>query len=93
MRIAANVALALALGQSAKAAFGFTSTSKGYSVDTDGGLVFEINKYTQFTERILKPRSLTLAGPMVTSPASNTKASNTRAAAMHLASTLVSALR
>jgi rhamnogalacturonan endolyase len=45
MHIIANVAAALVMGQGAYAAFGFTSTSKGYKVDTDGGLTFEINKY------------------------------------------------
>ncbi|KAJ4364486.1 hypothetical protein N0V83_009080 [Neocucurbitaria cava] len=44
MGFIANIAAALAFSQGATAAFGFTSTSKGFSVDTDGGLVFEINK-------------------------------------------------
>ncbi|KAF1850576.1 polysaccharide lyase family 4 protein [Cucurbitaria berberidis CBS 394.84] len=44
MRSIANTAVALALGQVANAAFGFTTTSTGFSVDTDGGLVFQINK-------------------------------------------------
>jgi len=45
MRAVQSIASALAFGRCAFAAFGFTSTSKGYSVDTDGGLVFEVNKY------------------------------------------------
>lgn len=51
MGFIANIAAALAFSKGARAAFGYTSTSKGYSVDTDGGLVFEINKYVLATHR------------------------------------------
>jgi hypothetical protein len=44
MRIAASAAALLALGHGANAAFGLTSTTIGFKVDTDGGLVFEVNK-------------------------------------------------
>jgi hypothetical protein len=45
MRNFVSAVALLALGQSVHAAFGITSTSKGFKVDTDGGLVFEVNKY------------------------------------------------
>jgi len=45
MRSIASIATALALGHGANAAFGLTSTSSRFVVDTDGGLVFEVNKY------------------------------------------------
>lgn len=44
MHIAAAVATLLALGHGANAAFELTSTTTGFKVDTDGGLVFEVNK-------------------------------------------------
>ncbi|KAF2678739.1 polysaccharide lyase family 4 protein [Lentithecium fluviatile CBS 122367] len=44
MRFFVTSAIALALGQGANAAFGLTSTSSRYIVDTDGGLVFEVNR-------------------------------------------------
>lgn len=40
-------ATALAFGQGALAAFGLTSTSSRFKVDTDGGLVFEVNRYVE----------------------------------------------
>lgn len=45
MRTLIAAAAILTLGRGANAAFGFTSTSKSYKVDTDGGLIFEVNKY------------------------------------------------
>jgi rhamnogalacturonan endolyase len=45
MHTGLKLATLLALNQGANAAFGFTSTSKGFKVDTDGGLTFEINKF------------------------------------------------
>ncbi|KAI0888536.1 polysaccharide lyase family 4 protein [Annulohypoxylon maeteangense] len=43
--VVASAVLALALlGNGARAAFGLTTTSSGYKVDTNGGLVFEVNK-------------------------------------------------
>jgi rhamnogalacturonan endolyase len=45
MHITTTFTVGLALGQGVNAAFGFTSTSTGYKVDTDGGLTFVINKY------------------------------------------------
>ncbi|KAH7072141.1 Rhamnogalacturonase B, N-terminal-domain-containing protein [Paraphoma chrysanthemicola] len=44
MHIHITLAALLASAHHADAAFGFTSTSKGYKVDTDAGLTFEINK-------------------------------------------------
>jgi hypothetical protein len=44
MHFAASAATFLALGQGANAAFGLTSTTTGFKVDTDGGLIFEVNK-------------------------------------------------
>jgi rhamnogalacturonan endolyase len=40
-----KAATVLALGQTAYAAFGLTSTSSKYTVDTDGGLVFDVSRY------------------------------------------------
>lgn len=45
MHLVTSVATVLSIGQGVSAAFGLTSTTAGYKVDTDGGLVFEINKY------------------------------------------------
>jgi rhamnogalacturonan endolyase len=45
MHTGISLAAVLALSQGANAAFGFTSTSKGFKVDTDGGLTFEIDKF------------------------------------------------
>jgi hypothetical protein len=45
MHLITSVATVLSIGQGVSAAFGLTSTTTGYKVDTDGGLVFEINKY------------------------------------------------
>ena len=45
MRFIASIATALALGHGTNAAFGLTSTSSRFVIDTDGGLVFEVNKY------------------------------------------------
>ena len=44
MRFRAPIAAALAFGQGACAAFGLTSTSSRFQVDTDAGLVFEVNR-------------------------------------------------
>jgi hypothetical protein len=49
MRFFATSATALALSQSASAAFGLTSTSSRFIVNTDGGLVFEVNRYSLMT--------------------------------------------
>jgi hypothetical protein len=46
MRDCARLIALLALGGSVDAAFGVTSTTKGFKVDTDGGLVFEVNKFS-----------------------------------------------
>ncbi|KAH5331056.1 rhamnogalacturonate lyase [Parastagonospora nodorum] len=46
MHLITSVATVLSIGQGVSAAFGLTSTTTGYKVDTDGGLVFEINKST-----------------------------------------------
>jgi rhamnogalacturonan endolyase len=45
MRVSTSIAAIAALSHGANAAFGLTSTTNGFKVDTDGGLVFEINKY------------------------------------------------
>jgi hypothetical protein len=45
MRNCTKLVALLALGGSVDAAFGVTSTTKGFKVDTDGGLVFEVNKF------------------------------------------------
>jgi rhamnogalacturonan endolyase len=44
MRFFAASTATLALSQGAYAAFGLTSSSSRYIVDTDGGLVFEVNR-------------------------------------------------
>ncbi|KAF2821217.1 hypothetical protein CC86DRAFT_303672 [Ophiobolus disseminans] len=44
MHTSIAVTAILAFARVANAAFGFTATSKGYKVDTDGGLVFEVDK-------------------------------------------------
>jgi rhamnogalacturonan endolyase len=53
MRNFVKVFTLLALGQNVDAAFGITSTSKGFKVDTDGGLVFEVNKYSATSPLVL----------------------------------------
>lgn len=45
-------ATVLALSQGANAAFGLTSTSSRFTVDTDGGLVFEVNRYSALHGRL-----------------------------------------
>jgi rhamnogalacturonan endolyase len=57
MRNCLKIIALLALGGSVDAAFGFTSTTKGFKVDTDGGLVFEVNKF--FTSSPHVPLKLT----------------------------------
>jgi rhamnogalacturonan endolyase len=44
MRFLALIATALTFGQGTNAAFGLTSTSTRFKVDTDAGLVFEVNR-------------------------------------------------
>ncbi|KAH8725651.1 Rhamnogalacturonase B, N-terminal-domain-containing protein [Phaeosphaeriaceae sp. PMI808] len=44
MHAGVAIATVLVLAHGADAAFGFTSTTTGFKVDTDGGLTFEINK-------------------------------------------------
>lgn len=68
MRAVQGVATALAFSKGAFAAFGFTASGNGYSVDTDGGLVFQINKYyVLFVTSSIQ--MLIMTGPMATLPA------------------------
>jgi len=67
MRFFATSATALALSQGASAAFGLTSTSSRFIVDTDGGLVFEVNRYSPVTTSEFDIETDYFVDPTVTS--------------------------
>jgi rhamnogalacturonan endolyase len=79
MRLLALVATALIFVQGTHAAFGLTSTSTRFKVDTDAGLVFEVNRSRGAVKISYSASLIPNTGRMEISRASNTMASSTKA--------------
>lgn len=79
MHLVTSVAIVLSIGQGVSAAFGLTSTTTGYKVDTDGGLVFEINKYALYNVHAHHLNANFYTGRQAILPASITTVWNTKA--------------
>jgi rhamnogalacturonan endolyase len=74
MHLVTSIATVLSIGQGVSAAFGLTPTTTGYQVDTDGGLIFEINKYALQNIHAYHLNTNIYTGRVAILPASSTTA-------------------